>query len=113
MTENAADVPQIRTVADFMKALEEEVRQIKNGEMELGTARVIAKYRNLEIQAAQLNIHYQRLLRQQGKKPVPGSVYDMTTGREVPTLNAGEPPAPRPAGVPDPGLEDKTKAAPA
>lgn len=101
--QDVSKAPQIQTVADMMQTLEEEIKLIRSGAIDLSTARVLAKYRSLEIQTAQVAIHMLRMNRQGGKKPG-GNTFNLTTGREVPTVEA-VPASPaalgRPEGVPD------------
>lgn len=112
MSENKKDpkdTPQIQTVADMMRVLQEEAVLIKNGTMDLSTARILSKFRGLQIQAAQLLIQHQRINRpRSGATRNANTTYDLSTGREVPVISAGEaeaaPAAPRV--VPHPGVPE-------
>jgi hypothetical protein len=52
----------IATISDMMRALEEEIEAVKNGTIQESAARVVLRGRALQLQAASLNIQYQRLI---------------------------------------------------
>lgn len=61
---------QIVTVSDMMDSLQEEIAQIKNGDLSESKARIVGRYRGLQLRTAELQLQYARLAR--GHKANPG-----------------------------------------
>lgn len=80
---------QIRTVSDMVRALQEEIDNLKTGALPADTARTVFRGRALQLKAAELNLAYQRINRQAQKPKEP---------RELNLLNGNmEPITPSPA----------------
>lgn len=63
-------VPQvIKTTADMMRVLEEEIAAMKNGEISVEVGRVVLRGRGLQLKNVELNIKYNNMLRR--GKPFP------------------------------------------
>ena len=58
----------IETVSGFMASLQKEIEDVKSGKLSESTARVVAKFRNIQLNAAALNLQYQRMIK--GKMPL-------------------------------------------
>lgn len=54
---------QIKTVSDMMTQLQEEIEQVKTGGIDESKARVIARFRGLQLKTAELNLQFNRLLK--------------------------------------------------
>jgi hypothetical protein len=79
---------QIRTVSDMVKAIQDEIDNLKTGALPADTARTVFRGRALQLKAAELNLQYQRINRQAQKPKEP---------RELNLLNGNmEPIAPTP-----------------
>lgn len=61
---------QIETVSDMMNALQSEIESIKNGDLPESKARIVGRYRGLQLRTAELQLQYARLAR--GHKANPG-----------------------------------------
>ena len=57
------NMDQIRTVSDMFVALQKEIEDAKNGVLQLDTARVVLKGRQLQLKAAEINLQFARLNR--------------------------------------------------
>lgn len=60
---------QIKTVSDMMKALEQEIQDVKTGTLDESKARIVGKFRSLQLKTAELQIQYSRMVK--GKVPGP------------------------------------------
>lgn len=56
---------QIQTVGDMFRALEQEIRDVKDGKLPLDTARVVQRGRYLQLKTAELNLMNKRISRAQ------------------------------------------------
>lgn len=54
---------QIDTVSDMMRALEEEIESVKKGAITESAARVVSRFRALQLKTAELNLQFLRLNR--------------------------------------------------
>lgn len=54
---------QIETVSDMMRALEDEIESIKTGKITESAARVVSRFRGLQLKTAELNLQFLRLNR--------------------------------------------------
>lgn len=60
---------QINTTADMLAALQDEIAAVKDGSLEPDKARIVGRFRKLQLDTASLHLQYQRLHR--GKTPSP------------------------------------------
>lgn len=58
----------IETVSGFMQALQQEIEDVKSGKLTESSARVVGKFRTIQLNAAALNLQYQRMIK--GKVPL-------------------------------------------
>lgn len=61
----------VRDIAAMIMTLETEIQESKNGQMNIETARVVTRLRGLQLQAASLNLQYQRMNRNKPVKSMP------------------------------------------
>ena len=54
---------QVETVSDMMRALEEEIEAVKTGKLAESAARVVSRFRSLQLKTAELNLQYRRMMR--------------------------------------------------
>lgn len=54
---------QINTTADMLAALQSEIAAVKDGSLEPDKARIVGRFRKLQLDTAALNLQYQRLNR--------------------------------------------------
>ncbi len=60
---------QIQTTSDMMAQLQTEIEAIKSGALEESKARVISRFRGLQLKTAELQLQYARLVK--GRTPEP------------------------------------------
>ena len=60
---------QIKTVSDMMGALQKEIEEIKAGTITESQARVVSRFRALQLKTAELQLSYARLIK--GRLPAP------------------------------------------
>jgi len=51
----------VKTVSDMMRELQAEIEAVKNGKLDESKARVVARFRGLQLKTAELNLQFQRL----------------------------------------------------
>lgn len=66
----------IKTVSDMFRAIEEEIKAVKDGQLPLDTARVVQRGRALQLKTAELNIQYMRVNKAQRN----GKEFNLLTG---------------------------------
>lgn len=59
----------LQTVSDMMQALQSEIADIKSGNLDDSKARLVARFRGLQLKNAELQIQYSRLFK--GRTPDP------------------------------------------
>ena len=60
---------QIKTTSDMMAQLQEEIEAVKSGTLEESKARVVSRFRALQLKTAELQLSYARLVK--GRTPEP------------------------------------------
>lgn len=70
----------IQTVGDMFRALEQEIKDVKDGKLPLETARVVQRGRSLQLKTAELSIQFQRMNKAERKQ---GKEFNLLTGNAV------------------------------
>lgn len=78
---------QINTTADMLAALQDEISAVKDGTLEPDKARIVGRFRKLQLDTATLHLQYQRLHR---AKPSP-SALGLLSGTPEPVVGQKEP----------------------
>jgi len=76
---------QINTTADMLAALQDEIAAVKDGSLEPDKARIVGRFRKLQLDTASLHLQYQRLHR--GKAPV--AALNLLSGAPMPETQNG------------------------